>query len=310
MPSLSESASVSTQEPLPEPPAVRHRADGEGAARFDVVAPKRQTWAGIARAYATYTSPLRPCREDLEMVERAACDWRRAHPEHPMRVLLLGVTPDIATLAWPPESTLVALDSSRAVITALWPGDVRSRRSAACANWLAMPLRARSCDFVTGDGSLNAFRYPDGWRAAAAAIRHVVADTGVLVIRCYVRPDEPEGPDAVIADLVGPGIADINHFKFRLFLAMQQTTEAGSPVREIHRFLRSRVSEEMLRSMPGWSRAAVDGFELWRNADTVYTFPTLAEVRDVLGQCFRERAVRFPSYVLGNCCPTLLLTRR
>ena len=173
-----------------------------------------------------------------------------------------------------------------------------------------MPLRQRSCDFVVGDGSLNAFRYPNGWRAAVAAIGAVLADRGALVIRCYVRPDEPEDPDNVIADLLGTGIADINHFKFRLFLAMQRSTEVGCAVREIYRFLRSRVSDDVLRSTADWSDAAVNGFELWRNADTVYTFPTLSEVREVLGRDFCERAVRFPSYALGNSCPTLLLTKR
>jgi hypothetical protein len=308
VPYLIESANITNRGALPVGPLDRrHRVDGERPSYIEKPSPERQTWAGIAAAYATYTSPLRPCRDDLEIVERAAHDWSRAHPDRLMRALLLGVTPDIAAFQWPPGSTLIGLDSSMPVIKAIWPGDVCAGRWATCSNWLSMPLRQRSCDFVTGDGSLNAFRYPDGWRAAAAAIRHVLTERGMLVIRCYVRPDEPEGPDDVIADLLGPGIADINHFKFRLFLAMQRSTDAGSAVREIYRFLRSRVSHDVLRSMPGWSEAAVNGFELWRNADTVYTFPTLSEVREVLGRDFCERAVRFPSYALGSSCPTLLL---
>ena len=78
----------------------------------------------------------------------------------------------------------------------------------------------------------------------------------------------------------------------------------------IDRFLQGRVTDEVLRSMPGSSEAAVNGFKLWQNADTVYTFPTLAEVRQVLGREFCEREVWFPSYALGHSCPTLLLTPR
>jgi hypothetical protein len=227
-----------------------------------------------------------------------------------MRTLLLGVTPDLATLNWPSGSRLVALDNSISVIKSIWPGDVWNRRWAVCGNWLSLALRQRSCDFIVGDGSLNAFRYPDEWRAVAVALREVLTDRGVLVIRCYVRPDEPEHAENVIRELLGRKIADINHFKFRLFLAMQRSTEGGSAVREIYRFLRSRVSDDVLRSMPGWSEAAVNGFELWRRADTVYTFPALSELRQVLRQDFCEREVWFPSYTLGSSCPTLLLARR
>ena len=291
-------------------PAVRHRTDVEAPTHFAVSSSRRETWAGIATAYATYTTPLRPCREDLETVERAAHDWKNKHAARQIKALLLGVTPDIATLNWPSGSTLLGLDNSMGVIKAVWPGNVRARRWSACGNWLSLPLRRRSCDIVVGDGSLNAFRYPDGWRAAAAAIRDVLASDGLLIVRCYVRPEEPETPDNVIADLLGPGIADINHFKFRLFLATQRSTRAGCPLREIYQFLRNRVSHDVLRSMPGWSEAAVNGFELWRNTEIVHTFPTFLELVEVLGPYFTEREVHVPSYELGDNCRTLLLAPR
>lgn len=311
MPSLVESPNHLDPEAIAGGrPIAGPSVDMEGTSDVGASPRGRHTWAGVAEAYATYTSPLRPCRDDVEVVERAVWDWARAHPGQSMRALLLGATPDLATANWPAGATLVAVDSSMSVIKAIWPGDVCTRRWAACGNWLSLPLRDCSCDIVVGDGSLNAFRYPDGWRAAAAAIRDALSERGVLVIRCYVRPHRPEEPEDVIRDLVGPGIADINHFKFRLFLAMQGSIEAGAPVREIYRFLRCRVTDGALRSMPGWSPAAVEGFELWRNADTVYTFPTLSEVREVLGPFLCERGVSFPSYALGDCCPTLRLTRR
>jgi hypothetical protein len=289
---------------------VRDRIEIDAAGPVAIAPERRETWGRVAEAYATYTSPLRPCREDIALVERAARDWERAHPDVPMRALLLGATPDVATAAWPSGSTRAAVDSSLAVIKAIWPGDVRGSRWVVCGNWVSMPRQQRSSEFVVGDGSLIAFRYPDGFRAAAAAIHDVLTDDGILVLRCYVRPDHCEDKEDVIRDLLGPGIRDINHFKFRLFLATQTSTEAGAPVREMYEFLRSRVSEDTLRSMPGWSRAAVDGFEMWKNADTVYTFPTLTELRDVLGQFFWERAIWYPTYPLGDCCPTLVLTRR
>lgn len=282
---------------------------GEGEGHPDVYPPMRQTWAGIAAAYGTYTSPLRPAREDLEIVERAAGHWSRGHPNSAMRALLLGATPGIATLRWPTGATLLAVDSSLPVIQAIWPGNVRSRRLAACGSWLAMPIRSRSCDFVTGDGSFNALRYPEDWHTAAAAMHDVLRDGGMLVTRCYVRLDQPETPDDVIRELLGRGIRDINHFKFRLFVAMQRSVEAGAAVRDTYCFLRDHVSDDVLREMPGWSRAAVDGFSFWRDADTVYTFPTVSEINRVFTHYLRYRAACVPTYALGTSCPTLSFVR-
>lgn len=295
---------------MAEPSVVRHRMLQDTPWPTEASPLRRETWSGIAQAYATYTSPLRPSQDDLEIVQRAVNEWRIERPDHPMSVISLGVTPDIAALHWPSGSKLLALDSSMTVIRALWPGNIRPRRWAACGNWLSIPCRQRSCDIVVGDGSLNAFRYPHGIRAALTAIRDVLAEHGTLIIRCYVRADQAETGEEVLNDLLGNRIRDINHFKFRLFVALQRSAETGSPVSDIYRFLRERISRDVLLSMPGWSQDAVNGIELWRDADTVYTFPTLAEFRAVFGELFCERSAEFPSYTLGENCPTLLLTAR
>jgi hypothetical protein len=75
-----ETTTFTNQRALPGALAEVDRHDHEPALYLDALPPGRQTWAGIAAAYATYTSPLRPSREDLGIVEQAAREWEETIP--------------------------------------------------------------------------------------------------------------------------------------------------------------------------------------------------------------------------------------
>ena len=60
----------------------------------------------------------------------------------------------------------------------------------------------------------------------------------------------------------------------------------------------------------GWRAAEVRTIDAYRGADARYTFPTLAEAREILALHFVEEACCFAGYELGERCPTLRLRRR
>ena len=45
---------------------------------------------------------------------------------------------------------------------------------------------------------------------------------------------------------------------------------------------------------------------IYKDSSSVYTFPTLAEVRQLCNSDFIEESCYFPSYELGESCPTLV----
>ena len=244
-------------------------------------------------------------------MEQATAELAGRHPASCLRGLLLGVTPAIAKMRWPRASSLLAMDSSAAMVQAVWPGNIPHRRWAVCGNWLDLPLRQGSLQVVIGDGSLNCLRYPDGFRSLAETISRVLADQGAFVVRYYVQPHKRESPEDVFADALSGTIPTFHHFKFRLLMATQQSARQGVAVKEVFDLWANRkLDQHLMNSRPGWTKQDVDMIQLYHDSDAVHTFPTLCEGRDVLREFFEEVSVSTPSYYSGDRCLTLVMRPR
>jgi hypothetical protein len=268
-------------------------------------------WLALARSYSTLGQPLRPSPDDIGFMERATAELAAREPTRPLRALLLGVTPAVADMRWPTRSSLLAVDSSAAMVKAVWPGNVPQRRWAVCGNWLSLPLRRGSFQVVIGDGSLNCLHYPEGYCALAKVLSGVLCDEGALVLRCYVQPEEREAPEQIVADALSGEIPTFHHFKFRLLMALQPSARQGVPVKEVYNvWTQRRLGQRLTNCRAGWTKQDTDMIQLYRDSPTVHTFPTLAESSDVLRRFFEEVSVFTPSYYNGDRCLTLVMRRR
>jgi SAM-dependent methyltransferase len=268
-------------------------------------------WDDIATSFSVLGPPLKPSSEDVQLVEKAVTNWSSSHPGEPLRALLLGVTPEIAKMCWPEASTLMAVDNSLAMAQAVWPGNIPDQRWVVCGDWFALPRPNSSCDVVIGDGSLNCVRYPDGLRALAKNIRDVLRQDGVLLLRCFVQPAMKELPEEVFSDLLQARIPSVNHFKFRLLMAMQSSTQQGISVHDVYeKWVDSGIDKEWLMARTGWEKRAFQSIEMYRGQDVVHTFPTVSELRAVLLEFFDETSVSIPAYPLGERCPRFVLRKR
>jgi SAM-dependent methyltransferase len=193
----------------------------------------------------------------------------------------------------------------------VWPGNIPGKRNVLCSDWLTLPFQDRSFDVVIGDGSLNCLPFPKMLRALAASIRRVLRDDSILAVRCFVRPESPESPEAIFADMLRGAIPTFHHCKFRLLMAAQQSAEQGVRVSDVYWLWTGRnFDRKLLASRAGWDARSIDSIELYRNKNTVHTFPTLAEFRSVLRELFEEVSISVPTYNLGERCPTLVLRPR
>lgn len=264
-------------------------------------------WNALASSYAHTGSPFRPTEEDIRFMETQVAAWAAGHSSPP-RAVLLGVTPGIVGMEWPPRTSLTAVDSSFAMAFALRPRAGPScRLGLVCADWRALPIGRAAAGVVLGDGAINCLRYPEGFRSLAAEVSSVLAADGLLVLRCYIQPDSPEQPDQLLAELYTGRIPGFHHFKFRLLMALQPNVRQGIAVHQAYEFWTSRaIDEARLAVRPGWEQAAIDSIRLYRDTQTVHTFPTRAELRAVLDEFFEEIALSIPSYYLGERCPTMV----
>lgn len=266
-------------------------------------------WPSHARQWSRIGSPLRPVAEDVSVALRELGAWREEHGDRAPRALLLGVTPELATMAWPPGTSLVAVDRSEPMIATVLPEEGAPQGTrAVCADWRALPLADGSIDVVVGDGCFSVFAFPDEVRAFSAEVRRVMANGARFVVRVFAAPEERESLDTIARELRAGVIGSFHALKWRLAMAVQSSPERGAVLADVHAACAELAPILAgLASTPGFELDATRTIEAYRGSSVAYTFPTLARLAAVLEDFFEVTASLGKSYELGERCPTLVL---
>jgi hypothetical protein len=129
-------------------------------------------WQPHATRWSAHRPPFRPSAADVAFASSIV--------RTDDRVVLLGVTPEYAELG----QSLVAVDSSPAMISAIWPGDTTHHR-VVLADWREFDM---SCgDIIIGDGVLMSTESPEV--VIAAMDRALRCGTREAALRVFVRPE-------------------------------------------------------------------------------------------------------------------------
>lgn len=279
-------------------------------ARADRLSPEALTlWSTLATNWRLIDVPLRPSADDLKVYEATAQAWQQAHPGRALRGLLLGVTAEIATMSWPASASLVAVDHSLPMLENVWPKPPRS--AALCADWQAMPLASGSCDVALGDGCLTLLPSPPGCERFAGSVRRVLADDGILALRCFCLPEKPETVGQVFADLRARRIRGFHAFKWRLAMALHGRLGEGVRLADVWDRWSAEVPDpDALARHCGWHAELVRSMELYRGSEARYTFRTVEETRQALASHFVLESRHAGGYELAERCPILVFRPR
>lgn len=282
-------------------------------------------WAAHARSWSHFGSPLRPSPEDVRAALSEVLSWARERADTPSpalpspsfaapgpRALLLGVTPELATMDWPQGTSLVAVDRSAAMIDSVFPKvGLPERTRAIPGEWEALPVPDASADVVIGDGCLSLFEFPDGARRLAAEVRRTLAPGGRWVIRIFAAPEIREDLAAIAADLRRGAIGSFHALKWRAAMALQASAETGVVLGEVYTAIQSlRPILSGLPAKGGFAKEVVDTIEAYRGSKVKYAFPTALEIREALSDTLVLTRRIDKSYELGDRCPTLVLRAR
>ena len=264
----------------------------------------RKHWNSVAECWHLYTSPLRPCAEDLAAYLRLIYAHTPAPVGRSSAALILGVTPEIATMSWPAGMTVTGADRSREMIELVWPGDREGHRRAVCADWFGLPEPPEPYDLVLADGSFNTIGYPDDLLRLVERLRAIVRPGALLVSRTFVRPPERESV-AGLAEIAKSGAAGGFHaFKFRLAMALQPNPEEGVGLDQIWRQWQWLDGEiDTLLEVNGWQPDVVGTIELFRDKQVRLSFPSREELADTLqaaGLTLLDGHT--PTYEMGERC--------
>jgi hypothetical protein len=263
-------------------------------------------WREAAHHWHHYGSPLRPCAADVRVMEEFVRRWCPNHRTRPLRALLWGVTPEIATMAWPDGTELLAVDKSRPMIQHVWPGDITGRRKAVCADWFEFDCGADRYDVVIGDGNFAILDFPRQYRTLAGIARDALASDGVVITRFFVQPTASETPEAVIDDLLANRIGSFHAFKLRLAMALQRSASSGARMGDVFSaWTDAGIHVEALATMTGWPRAVIETINLFDGKDSRLSFPSVLQMEAPMSEHFDKLDERYLPYELGERCPIL-----
>lgn len=265
-------------------------------------------WKQHAQQWQRIGTPLRPSTEDGQLMLELAAP-ALAGQQTP-GVVILGVTPELVQLPWPADARVLALDQSAEMIASIWqphPG-VESRVRE--ARWQTMPVENGSISLIVGDGSLNALtslqEYPEVFTEAARALK----PEGALVLRCFVRPDRAETPDAVATAVLAGDVGSMHALKWRIAMALEVDHTFSVAVVDIRAaFDRLFPDRDRLARITGWARQTIDTIDAYQDVATRYSFPTLAAIRTAAAPHFEVGEVRSGRYELAERCPTVLFRK-
>lgn len=269
----------------------------------------RAHWNSIARQWKHFGPPLRPCTEDIQIMEGAVAT--HCHGMDTIEARLCGVTPEIASMTWPSGTMLKAIERSQEMIAEVWPGDIEGRREAICGEWLQEDLRHHRCQIVIGDGCFISMTFPDGYRALAGALHEALTPEGMLIMRFFTQALHREDPRQVLADLTEGRIGSFHVFKWRLAMSLQESSQAGVGLNDIYEtWAEARLDTEALAARNGWSPEEIRTIDLYRGKQNRFAFATGENLRAVFAECFTEVSRHVPGYELGERCPIMAFRPR
>jgi len=274
--------------------------------------PSGSHWTRHAAQWGKIGSPLRPVDEDAALYWHAIRSSLADAELATARVLLLGVTPELASLRWPVGSSMLACDSSLDMLRCIWPSGrfPGAFASPLNANWLALPLPPGACKLVVGDGSLSALGSADDYRRCAQELHRVLQPGGCIVLRLFCQPEAPESPETVLADLRRGHVGNFHAFKWRWVMAIHASDEKARLADVWARWESEFPEPELAAELSGWPLDAIRTLEAYRHASARYSFYTMAEVRSMLSPEFEFLDAVRPGYELGERCPIASFRRR
>lgn len=266
------------------------------------------SWKNWARLVTAQLVPPRaPSPQDGELMLDLAGSTLAANG--PLSVIVLGVTRAIVHLEWPTNVELLSLDSNPDMIEAVWVPHPVVRSQATLSGWEAMPVASGSVDLVVGDCSFNACSDLALYSDVARECARVLKPQGKAILR-FFAPEEPrKTPLQAIADARISAEGRLSHVRLDLAMAISGLNGGFVNSAEI-----KRVFDELVPDRAGFARqSGATQEEVFRVIDLparefpnmVLNYFTVSEIRRNVQDWLVLDEVRYPSYLMGNACPTL-----
>jgi SAM-dependent methyltransferase len=177
-------------------------------------------------------------------------------------------------------------------------------------DWRNLPLEDSSCDVVLGDGCFTLLDYPVSYHQVLQEIKRILKPKGLFSMRFFLSPTSPEHVSSIFKKLEAGNISSFHLFKWRLAMALQKSTREGIAVSSIYQAWKQNIAQpEKLLEKLGWSIDLLETINIYEKSPSIYTFPTLGEIKEIFADFFVELSCYFPTYQSGELFPTMIFKK-
>jgi SAM-dependent methyltransferase len=263
-------------------------------------------WNRIAGAWRI-GAPLAPSAADLSWFQEHISNVERRTPGGLRRALLLGVTPGLAMLDWPPQAKLMVIDWAAEIFRHRWPSaGLPPGVAPVRADWRQLPVAGASVDMVSGDGCYTALAPAADARLLTAEVHRVLRPGGLLCLRAFVRSARVPPASELFERLRAGEYADLDVFRWLLAMAVQGDSRDGVALGEVWQAWKRNIADpSVLAGRLGWSEQAAGNLERWRGQAMRFTFHSLEELCALLRGRFELLECQVPDEPLGEHFPRL-----
>ena len=260
------------------------------------------TWSNIAANWDKWKAPLRPSAEDVSIIQQKIASWKTDNSL--AKILLLGVTPELANMEYSFPTELTAMDINSEMIKHVWPGDNENRK-ALLGDWMTSELPA-SQDIVLADGSFiffNAF----GMKELTKRISQSLKQNGLFIARHFAKNVTNDSLSMITKELIEGKITNFHEFKFRVAMALQPNFHEGVTQKRIF-----DEAQKIIKSTRTnlFSEEDLSTLYVYERRETKHYFPTVAQLTIMFKQEFENVDVVFPTYEFGQRCPIITCSGR
>lgn len=264
---------------------------------------EQRAWEAHIELFKSMTPPYRVDPVEKAHYQAVISEMAASAQARGLRVLLLGMTPEIVDLNWPEGSRLVVADRSEAMIHGFWPGDIPGVREICRKDWLELPFEAGSFDLVLGDGVFNLMAYPDGFQALGRTASELLAADGKLCVRVFLQSEPREESGALVQEIKDSERVDFYGMRLRIASSLQNSTEEGYLLTKasLDAFLEEQgVAMKTLIAKSGYRPPGVAAKS---GGGLRITYPTADEFTATLGEWFTCESLHHGSHPLAHRTP-------
>jgi len=256
-------------------------------------------WTGLAKRWNWIGSPLRPIKQDIDIMTRMI----GAVPE---KALLLGVTPELADLA----NKVVAVDKNEAMIAECWSS---GNNPAICGDWrnLSEYLVAEKFDYILGDCSLNCVPYLDGIKEVFNELNKVTNIGAQFVFRAFLSPSNPEIVEDIIQEAKEGEMKNFHAFRWRIAHAIAaENSNPNVRMQELYsqfnKFVKDRTK---FAEQSGFDIESINRLDVYKDSDFSLAFPTMEQLVASIPTNWEVIDTDSGNYELADRCPILKLVK-